>query len=86
MKYKPEVFRLLKIIEQQKRQLELSKEPSYVLGERTIEGSQEPMKKPKVEKNVYERLDTLETKIKRLSKMEKRVDLLYAQLFGRRKD
>lgn len=76
----------MKIIEQQKRQLELTKEPSYVLGERTLVGSQEPKKKPKVEKNVYERLDILEAKVKRLSKLEKRVELLYGQLFGRRKD
>ena len=85
MKYKPEVFRLKRIIEQQKRALELAKEPSYVLGKRTIEGSQEPKKKPKVEKNVYERLDILEAKIKRLSKLEKRVDILFGQLFGRGK-
>ena len=69
MKYKPEVFRLMKIIEQQKRALELTKEPSYVLGQRTLEGSNEkPKKQTKKERDVYDRLDILEAKVKRLEK------------------
>jgi hypothetical protein len=86
MKYKPEVFRLMKIIEEQKRALELTTEPNYILGKRTMDGSVEkPKKKAKVEKNVYERLNKLEAKIKRLVILEKRVDVLFEQLFGGKK-
>lgn len=35
--------------------------------------------------NVYERIEKLEAKIKRLAKLEKSVDVLYFQVFGRGK-
>ena len=96
MKYKPEVFRLMKIIEQQKRALELTREPSYVLGERTIEGSQNASKKKTKEgRSINERFNKLvkacmdeERKVdKRFNKLEakikqltKRVDTLHSRL------
>jgi len=92
MKYKPEVFRLMKIIEQQKRALELTKEPSYVLGERTIVGSKGKTKEGRSinerfdklvkacmveERKVDKRFDKLEAKIKQLTK---RIDTLHSRL------
>lgn len=75
MKYKPEVWKLKSVIEQQKGIQAAQKEAHYVLGERTIEGSNEPPKKqppkkepPKKDDDVNKRLKILETKIKRLTK------------------
>tara|TARA_Y100001951_G_C11172965_1_gene201379 strand:- start:315 stop:575 length:261 start_codon:yes stop_codon:yes gene_type:complete len=70
LKYKPEVWKLKGVIEKQKGIQEAQKEAHYVLGERTIEGSNEPPKKqpPKKDDNVNKRLKILETKIKRLTK------------------
>ena len=70
MKYKPDVWKLKGVIEQQKGIQAAQKEAHYVLGERSIEGSNEPPKKqpPKKDDNVNKRLKILETKIKRLTK------------------
>ena len=48
MKYTPEVWKLKGVIEEQKRIIDSQKEAHYVLGERSIEGSEEePKKQPK---------------------------------------
>ena len=70
MKYTPEVWKLKGVIEEQKRIIDSQKEAHYVLGERSIEGSQEPPKKqpPKKDDDVNKRIKILETKVKRLTK------------------
>ena len=68
MKYKPEVWKLKGVIEQQKRIKAAQKEAHYVLGERTIEGSDEKPKKQPKKDDVNKRISALETKIKRLTK------------------
>ena len=68
MKYKPDVWKLKRVIEKQQRISDSQKEAHYVLGDRTIEGSgddprDKPKKKTKKERDVYERLNILEAKI-----------------------
>ena len=69
MKYKPEVWKLKNIIDKQQGIHDAQKEAHYVLGERTIEGSEEkPKKKTKKDDDANKRIKILETKIKRLTK------------------
>ena len=85
MKYKPDVWKLKGVIEKQKRITDLQKDAHYVLGERSIEGSdEEPKKQPKKD-DVHKRLDILEAKIKRLIKVEKDVEKLKKRLLGKKK-
>jgi len=75
LKYKPEVWKLKGIIEERRRIIEAQKEAHYVLGERSIEGSKPKSKKqPKKDRDVYERIKILETKIKRLTKRIAKVE------------
>ena len=76
MKYKPEVWKLKGVIDKQKGIQAAQKEAHYVLGERSIEGSQEPPKKqpPKKDDDVNKRLSALETKIKRLTKRVSKIE------------
>ena len=62
MKYKPEVWKLKGVIEKQKGIQAAQKEAHYVLGERSIEGSQEPPKKqpPKKDDDVNKRIKILD--------------------------
>ena len=85
MKYTPEVWKLKGVIEEQKRIIDSQKEAHYVLGERSIEGSEEePKKQPKRDDDVIKRLGILEAKIKRLAKVEKDVEKL-KRLLGKNK-
>ena len=85
MKYTPEVWKLKGVIEEQKRIIDSQKEAHYVLGERSIEGSEEePKKQPKKDDDVIKRLGILEAKIKRLGKVEKDVEKL-KRLLGKKK-
>jgi len=85
MKYTPEVWKLKGVIEEQKRIIDSQKEAHYVLGERSIEGSEEePKKQPKKDDDVIKRLGILEAKIKRLAKVEKDVEKL-KRLLGKKK-
>tara|TARA_Y100000310_G_scaffold320334_1_gene376687 strand:+ start:719 stop:976 length:258 start_codon:yes stop_codon:yes gene_type:complete len=85
MKYTPEVWKLKGVIEEQKRIIDSQKEAHYVLGERSIEGSQEePKKQPKKDDDIIKRLGILEAKIKRLAKVEKDVEKL-KRLLGKNK-
>ena len=85
MKYTPEVWKLKGVIEEQKRIIDSQKEAHYVLGERSIEGSEEePKKQPKKDDDVIKRLGILEAKIKRLAKVEKDVEKL-KRLLGKNK-
>ena len=85
MKYKPEVWKLKGVIEEQKRIIAAQKESHYVLGERSIDGSEEePKKQPKKDDDVIKRLGILEAKIKRLTKVEKDVEKL-KRLLGKKK-
>jgi len=76
LKYKPEVWKLKGVIDKQKGIQAAQKEAHYVLGERSIEGSQEPPKKqpPKKDDDVNKRLSALETKIKRLTKRVSKIE------------
>ena len=85
MKYTPEVWKLKGVIEEQKRIIDSQKEAHYVLGERSIEGSEEePKKQPKKDDDIIKRLGILEAKIKRLAKVEKDVEKL-KRLLGKNK-
>ena len=85
MKYTPEVWKLKGVIEEQIRIIDSQKEAHYVLGERSIEGSEEePKKQPKKDDDVIKRLGILEAKIKRLAKVEKDVEKL-KRLLGKKK-
>ena len=85
MKYTPEVWKLKGVIEEQIRIIDSQKEAHYVLGERSIDGSEEePKKQPKKDDDVIKRLGILEAKIKRLAKVEKDVEKL-KRLLGKKK-
>ena len=85
MKYTPEVWKLKGVIEEQKRIIDSQKEAHYVLGERSIDGSEEePKKQPKKDDDIIKRLGILEAKIKRLTKVEKDVEKL-KRLLGKKK-
>ena len=88
MKYKPEVWKLKRIIDKQQRITDSQKDSHYVLGVRTIEGSgDDPRDKPKKKKDpdLNKRVKILETKIKRLTKVEKDVAKLKKRLSERKK-
>jgi len=90
LKYKPEVWKLKRIIDKQQRITDSQKDSHYVLGIRTIEGSgddprDKPRKTTKKDGDVNKRLSILEAKIKRLTKVEKDVAKLKKRLSERKK-
>ncbi|MAE59197.1 MAG: hypothetical protein CME69_09965 [Halobacteriovorax sp.] len=75
MKYKPDVWKLKNVIEQQKGIQAAQKEAHYVLGPAAqFKDADPPKKKPKKDDDVRKRLDVLEAKVKRLTKRLSKVE------------